>query len=316
MLAAGGIYLYVRRKNSAGADTGPGALTPSGWAGTTGGIGSSDRSGGGGGGGDGGGTVGGQYATNDAWGRAAINLLVARGVDPTTANAAITGFLASQNLTTEQQAQVNLAIQALGAPPNPPQPGTAPPPIVTPPGTVYAANPPSGLVARSTGMNTVDLTWNKATNATAYTVKWSSPGVSAQTLTVGGTDTHTSIGNLSPGTRYDFQVQAVPAKPSDSYASASATTANAPSGQPPPSQPPPAPPPPADPHAGMHLQPPQVATLVKGKTLRDYAKGAYGAAYASHLDILVRLNPGEGGADHPAATTHYIRTSDERWVAN
>lgn len=85
-------------------------------------------------------------------------------------------------------------------------------------------------------------------------------------------------------------------------------------------EPAPAPAPvPADPHAGQHLQPPQVATLVAGRTLRDLAKGLYGtseAQYGPHLAILVALNPGEGGPDHKAVTTHQILTSAAHYVPN
>lgn len=290
MVAAGGVYWYVRKRN-AGSESGPTALTPSGRVGTTGGIGSSDMSGGGSRDSDS--TTAGQYSTNEAWGRAAINYLVARGVDPTVANSAITQFLASQNLTTDQQAQVNLAIQALGSPPNPPQPGTAPPPITTPPGTVYAANPPTGLSAGGIGMNSVDLTWNKATNATAYTIKYSAPGVSTQTMTVSGTDTHVTVGGLSAGTRYEFQVQAVPAKPSDSYASTSATTSNAPTQQPPASQPPPSPAPAPAPSIppGYHMQPAQFAVLPGSMSLRTYWKNHYGTGNPQALQNLIYYNP-------------------------
>jgi hypothetical protein len=310
MVAALGIYLYLKNKSAAAAkNTGPTAVTPAGTVGTTGGIGSSDMSGGGGGStgntGTSGSTTAGQYQTNDAWGRAAVNYLVSIGEDPTVANSAITQFLASQNLTADQQAMVNLAIQSLGAPPNLPQPGTAPPPVNNPPGTVYAANPPTGLSASNAQMNSVDLTWNKVTNATAYTVKYSAPGVSQQTLSVNGTDTHVTVGGLSAGTRYEFQVQAVPAKPGDSYASTSATTANGPTGQPPASQPP------ADPHAGQHLQPPQVATLVHGVSMAHWAAEHPG----NSLSVLETLNPTLGPNDttHP---TMMIRTSNERWVNN
>lgn len=94
----------------------------------------------------------------------------------------------------------------------------------------------------------------------------------------------------------------------------------APNPEPTPAPPPPAPapaPPPPDPHAGQHLQPPQVATLEAGRSLRDLARGMYGVtSYQPHLDILVQLNPGEGGPDHKATYTHLIRTSEARWVNN
>lgn len=109
------------------------------------------------------------YADNNAWGRAAINLLVGDGVDPTTANQAIQQYLNSLPLTSAQQGDVNLAIQALGPPPTLPGPTTTnPPPVTTPPGSTtvtvpkvtgmtataaVAALAAAGLVAGSEGKN-------------------------------------------------------------------------------------------------------------------------------------------------------------------
>jgi hypothetical protein len=62
------------------------------------------------------------YADNNAWGIAAVNWLVARGIDGATANQAVQNYLSSQPLTTAQQGDVNLVIQALGAPPSLPGP--------------------------------------------------------------------------------------------------------------------------------------------------------------------------------------------------
>lgn len=172
----------------------------------------------------GGSTIGGQYPDNESWGRAAINYLVGLGVDPTTANEAIQNFLTSQPLTSNQQADVNLAIQALGAPPSPPGPvGTTPPPIVipgppggtTPPpsgsGSVYASNPPSGFTVTSRNPTSIGLKWNAAKNATGYTV--------AYDTTSGGQRNHQNtttpsvvIGNLKPNTAYYFEVWADPTK--------------------------------------------------------------------------------------------------------
>lgn len=73
-----------------------------------------------------------KYADNNAWGIAAVNYLVGLGIDATTANEAIQQYLASQVLTTAQQGDVNLAIQALGPPPSLPGPtGTASNPVTT-----------------------------------------------------------------------------------------------------------------------------------------------------------------------------------------
>lgn len=78
------------------------------------------------------GTSGGQtYADNNSWGIAAINYLVGLGIDATTANQAVELYLSSQPLTTAQQADVNLAIGALGPPPSLPGPTTGSPPPVT-----------------------------------------------------------------------------------------------------------------------------------------------------------------------------------------
>lgn len=105
-------------------------------------------------GGASGGTVAGSY-TNDAdWGRAAINYLVGLGVDPTQANEAIQQFLSGQQLTSQQQSDVNLAIQSLGAPPQPPGPvGTPPGQVVTPPGGTGAGTCPSGYTYSATKTN-------------------------------------------------------------------------------------------------------------------------------------------------------------------
>lgn len=101
-------------------------------------------------GGGGGGTTGGAqtYADNTAWASAAINYLVASGVDPTTANEAVTEYLAGQALTTEEQADINLAIQAVGSPPSLPGPSGPVTPIVTPPGG--AGTCPSGYTFSAT----------------------------------------------------------------------------------------------------------------------------------------------------------------------
>lgn len=169
--------------------------------------------------GSGTGSIGGQYQDDAAWGRAAINYLVGIGIDPTTANEAIQQFLAGQSLTTQQQADVNEAIQALGAPPQPPGPtGTPPPPVVTPPGggggQVNADNPPSGFTVTSKGTTSVGLKWNSTKNATGYTVAYgTSSGSQANKVEVGGGKaTTTTVGGLKPDTTYFFEVWADPTK--------------------------------------------------------------------------------------------------------
>lgn len=172
-------------------------------------------------------TVAGTYADNQAWASAAINYLVGIGIDPTAANSAIEQFLASQPLTTQQQADVNSAIQRLGAPPSPPQPGTAPSPIVTPPsaGTVYASNPPTGLVVSSKAASSVGLKWNKSTNAASYVVSHGTTAAASDgSLTVPGTASSTTVTGLKSNQLYYFRVQAAPTKSGDGFASITATT--------------------------------------------------------------------------------------------
>lgn len=173
--------------------------------------------------GSGGSTIAGQYATNDQWQRAAINFLVGLGIDPTEANNAIGTFLASQPLTSAQQADVNIAIQSLGAPPTPPQPGNSSGPIAQPsPGTTYATNPVTGLSTTNLTSNAVTVVWSKSTNAQGYTVNYS--GGSSGSTTVSGTAGSATLGGLKAGSQYTVSVQATPAKSGDPSASTSFTT--------------------------------------------------------------------------------------------
>lgn len=181
----------------------------------------------------GGSTTAGQYATDSDWGRAAINYLVGLGVDPTTANQAIEQFLSSQTLTTEQQGDVNLAIQGLGAPPQPPTASqTNPTPVVgggSGGSTTSASNPPTGLAVGNVTNSTIGLKWNAVANATGYTISygtdqsastWSTtaPG-SGSGATSGQVETPgVTIGNLTPGTTYWFKVQGTPVGASGGWA--------------------------------------------------------------------------------------------------
>lgn len=183
-------------------------------------------------------TVAGKYATNAAWAQAAINYLVGVGIDPSSANEAIQQFLASQQLTAQQQGDVNTAISALGAPPDLPGPiGTPPVPIVTPPdghtsgpvttppaGTVYAANPPSGVAIGTKTATTIGLKWNKSANATGYTVQIFDGTKAEGSTTAPGTQGGITIGALKPFTHYNFRVQATPAKAGAPFATTNATT--------------------------------------------------------------------------------------------
>jgi nucleoid-associated protein YgaU len=239
MIAGVAIWWYFSRKNAASATGAPNQQTDP--AGNIGAIDpatgyvygtpedlaalASNNAGSGGGSGTasgstGGGTVGGQYPDDESWGRAAINYLVGLGIDPTTANEAIQQFLAGQTLTTAQQADVNEAIQALGAPPQPPGPtGTAPPPVVTPPGpppggTVMASNPPSGFTVTAKNATSIGLKWNSVKNATGYTVAYgTTSGSQANKVNVNGSSaTTTTVGGLKQNTTYFFEVWADPTK--------------------------------------------------------------------------------------------------------
>jgi nucleoid-associated protein YgaU len=71
---------------------------------------------------------------NNSWYRAGVTLLVARGVDPAVASSALSDFLAGNQLTAGEQADVNIVITGLGPPPvQPPQPGVPPVTVVPPP---------------------------------------------------------------------------------------------------------------------------------------------------------------------------------------
>lgn len=234
------IFWYVKKHNSGGGSGGP-QTDPAGNVGTinpqtgyvygstedqsalgsgSGSIGSSTDPGS-----TGGSTVAGQYADNSAWAVAAINYLVSIGVDATSANAAITQFLASQTLTTQQQADVNLAIQRLGAPPSPPEPGGSPPPVVNPPATsTYATNPPTGFTTTSVSTTSIGFKWNAAVNARAYTLSWGHTPAATDGHVAASTAAATVTG-LKPNTLYYFRLQATPAKPGAGAATMSHMTA-------------------------------------------------------------------------------------------
>jgi hypothetical protein len=124
-------------------------------------------------------TTAGQFTDNNTWAQAAINYLVARGVDPAQATDAIETFLSGQSLTTQQQGDVNLAIQGLGAPPDVPGPASPPAGTVIPPpssggtptptptstGTVTRYPAPSGLKVTSKTNTTVTVQWNQTNPA-------------------------------------------------------------------------------------------------------------------------------------------------------
>lgn len=89
-------------------------------------------------------------ATNEEWGRAAINYLIAQGYDPNVADAAVRKYLEAAQLGLQEYALIRFALIKLGSPPVPlPPPPAAPtiPPVVTPaqppPVTPTQPGPPS-----------------------------------------------------------------------------------------------------------------------------------------------------------------------------
>lgn len=186
---------------------------------------SGQSSGGGGSGSGSGSTVAGQYTTNAEWARAAINLLVGAGIDPTEANSAIEQYISSQQLTPQQHADVNFAIQALGAPPDPPQPGSGGQVVKPPsPTKVYATNPPTGLAVTGVTASAIGLKWNRSTNATGYTITATGGNQPTASTTVSGTDASGTVSGLAPNVLYTVKVQAQPARPGDGFASLTVTT--------------------------------------------------------------------------------------------
>jgi len=165
-----------------------------------------------------------KYADNNAWGIAAVNYLVGLGIDATTANQAIELYLSSQPLSTSQQGDVNLAIQALGPPPTLPGPVTGnPPPVTTPGHPINGGNPPhgpwkktapppAGLVVAAKSSHSLRVKWNRSTGATGYHVLCtdqaskkveSEHDVSAATLTA-------VFSGLQPSHSYVVDVWALP----------------------------------------------------------------------------------------------------------
>lgn len=85
--------------------------------------------------------------TNEEWGRAAVNYLIAQGYDAAVADLGIRKYLAAENLSVQEYALVRLALQRFGSPPVPLPPGdiaipTVPRPPTNVPGPVAAPPPP------------------------------------------------------------------------------------------------------------------------------------------------------------------------------
>lgn len=184
------------------------------------------------------GTTAGQYPDNNSWARAAINYLVGIGVDPTQANQAVENYITSQTLTTQEQGDVNLAIQGLGAPPDLPGPAsTNPGQVVTPPGggsgTSTTTAPPSptdvtrypaptGLAVTSKTSTSVGLKWADTPGTvgstkvypTSYTIAlYQLNGKTASMTTLSAPDNKggqcvTTVTGLHPGWSYKISVWA------------------------------------------------------------------------------------------------------------
>lgn len=184
------------------------------------------------------GTTAGTYPDNNSWARAAINYLVGIGVDPTQANQAVENYITSQTLTTQEQGDVNLAIQGLGAPPDLPGPAsTNPGQVVTPPGgtgtsTSTAAPPsptdvtrypaPTGLTVTSKTSTSVGLKWADTPGTVgstkvypaSYTIAlYQLNGKTASMTTLSAPDNKggqcvTTVTGLHPGWSYKISVWA------------------------------------------------------------------------------------------------------------
>lgn len=156
------------------------------------------------------------YADNNSWGIAAVNYLVGRGIDATVANSAISAYLGSQPLTTSQQADVNLAIQVLGAPPSLPSPAQTTP--VTTPGGGNTGGGGSGGGGNQTstvsngGVVTVSnneavISWDHQGPATQWRVSRVGPGgTQVNTVSI----PQATYKGLSAGHNYEVTVQPLP----------------------------------------------------------------------------------------------------------
>lgn len=200
------------------------------------------------------------YTDNNAWARAAINYLDGLGIDPTQANQAVELYITSQTLTTQQQGDVNLAIAALGPPPDVPGPSTpnpgqvvvppttTPPPPVPPPPPGPSPKPkptdvtrfpaPTGLKASNETASSVQLSWHNTPGTvgsdqvlpasytvnivTAKGIRASETTVSAPDATGGGVQT--TVNGLKGKTSYRAQVWANGGKQAPPNSSVAFTT--------------------------------------------------------------------------------------------
>lgn len=155
--------------------------------------------------------IAGGFATDQAWATAAVNYLVGLGIDATEASNAVRKYIASQPLTEKEQADVNLAIQGIGAPPTvhvttPAPPGGGPGPGPGPGGGGGSSKPshaPTGVTASKVTTSSARIDWGRLENATSYRVRvWTGN----QTLDKTSKDNHEAFSGLKPGTRYNVHV--------------------------------------------------------------------------------------------------------------
>lgn len=78
-------------------------------------------------------TGGPAIVTNDDWGTAAVNYLIAKGFDAAISDQAIRKYLAAESLNVQERMLVNAALTHLGAPPVPLPPGPSLPGLPKPP---------------------------------------------------------------------------------------------------------------------------------------------------------------------------------------
>jgi hypothetical protein len=165
------------------------------------------------------------YADNNTWGIAAVNYLVGLGIDAVTANQAIQQFLSSQQLTTAEQGDVNLAIQAIGPPPSLPGPvTTSPPPVTTPGGGTTTGggggsggttNPPAAATPVVSGGHIVKISnngavlgWSSNGVTNTFQVKITGPGaINGRVNTVG--IPQATYSGLEAGHDYSISVQPI-----------------------------------------------------------------------------------------------------------
>jgi len=83
------------------------------------------------------------YTSNSQWEGAAINYLVGESIPPDQASSALWNYLNSKVLTTQEQKDVNLAIEGIGPPPTIPGPATVAPVTKPPAKKPPAKKPPA-----------------------------------------------------------------------------------------------------------------------------------------------------------------------------